>query len=92
MTAEDFLFRIRSEAPYFDGGKMFLESARSNNIALDDRRLSPVLSSALRDLHDAGELELKILGDRPGYHTLTGDIAHKVLAFHAVTIRGDVKI
>lgn len=92
VSAEDFLFRVRSEAPYLDGGKMFLASARNNSIASDERRLSPVLSSALRDLHDAGVLELKILGDRPGYHSLTGDIAHKVSAFHALTIRGGVKI
>jgi hypothetical protein len=91
MTGEDFLFHLRSSGPYLDGGKMFLERARNNRIKPDERRLSPIFSSALRDLHDAGVLELKILGDRPGYHTLTGDIAHKVGAFHAVTIRGEVK-
>ncbi|MBY3101168.1 hypothetical protein HFO69_26230 [Rhizobium laguerreae] len=89
MSADDFLFRIRNCGPYLDGGKMFLESARNNRIQPDDRRLSPIVSSALRDLHDAGVIELKILGDRQGYHSLTGDIAHRVAAFHAVTVRGE---
>ncbi|MBB4509543.1 hypothetical protein [Rhizobium leguminosarum] len=91
MTAEDFLSRIRNSGPYLDGGKMFQESARNNRITPDDRRLSPVFSSALRDLHDAGVIELKILGDRQSYHSLTGDIAHRVGAFHAVTVRGSAK-
>ena len=46
---------------YLDGGEIFLEL--SQRIGLRTRTLSRVLSSALRDLHQEGQIQLTALGD-----------------------------
>ncbi|WP_064713575.1 hypothetical protein [Rhizobium bangladeshense] len=91
IPADEFLAAFRSAMPYLDGGRMFSESLRKQGMAVDPKILSPVLSSALRDLHDAGTIELAILGDLSSYIVMTGDSNHRVGQFHAVAIRGAVQ-
>lgn len=88
IPADTFVAALRSAMPYLDGGRMFSESMRRQGVTADPKVLSPILSSALRDLHDAGTIELGVLGDLSSYLTMTGDGNHRVSDFHVVTIRG----
>ncbi|WP_434730726.1 hypothetical protein [Rhizobium binae] len=88
IPADEFLAAFRTSMPYLDGGRMFFESMRRQGFTADSKILSPILSSALRDLHDAGTIELGILGDLSSYVGMTGDNNHRVSEFHAVEIRG----
>ncbi|TBA94346.1 hypothetical protein ELH55_34220 (plasmid) [Rhizobium ruizarguesonis] len=88
IPADDFLAAFRTTMPYLDGGQMFAEYMRRQGINAAPKTLSPILSSALRDLHDAGTIELKTLGDLSSYVRMTGDSKHGVSDFYAVEIRG----
>ncbi|CAN7751657.1 hypothetical protein [Rhizobium sp. LjRoot258] len=88
IGAEEFLRLLRQNMPFIDGGRMYLEAARRINFTPDPRQLSPVLSEALRDLHDDGTLELKVLGDLSSNLRLHPNATHKVSAFYAVAIKG----
>lgn len=88
IAAEEFLSLLRQKMPFIDGGRMYSETARRINFSQDPRQLSPVLSEALRDLHDEGILELEVLGDISSNHRLHPNSTHKISAFFAVSIRG----
>lgn len=91
IPAEEFLASFRASMPYLDGGRMFAEAMRREEIAAGSRLLSPILSSALRDLHDAGTIELGVLGDLAANVSMTGDSLHRVSDFYAVSIRSAVQ-
>src|SRR3546814_15743377 len=83
-TRTDTLF------PYtalFRSGRMFLEATRRLGHAPAPRRLSPILSAALRNLHDDGLIELRLRGDSGNVMRLASDQTHKLQAFHAVVVR-----
>ncbi|PWE53639.1 hypothetical protein DEM27_24120 [Metarhizobium album] len=88
IEAEEFLRIMRQKMPFIDGGRMYMDAARRINFTPDPRQLSPVLSEALRDLHDEGMLELNVLGDLSSNLRLHPNATHKVSAFYAVTIKG----
>ncbi|KQY25906.1 hypothetical protein ASD32_25840 [Rhizobium sp. Root483D2] len=88
IEAEEFLRIVRQKMPFIDGGRMYLDAARRINFTPDPRQLSPVLSEALRDLHDDGTLELNVLGDLSSNLRLHPNATHKVSAFYAVTVKG----
>jgi len=79
---------LAERVPYLDGGHMYVEAAKRIQHTPTARKLSPLLSSALRDLNDVGALELRLRGD-------TGDVVrlapmtHSIQSFHAVVINGD---
>lgn len=91
IPADEFLASFRNSMPYLDGGRMFVETMRRNEIVAGSKLLSPILSSALRDLHDAGMIELGVLGDLAANISMTGDSLHRVSNFYAVTIRSAVQ-
>lgn len=88
IDAEGFLRIIRQTMPFIDGGRMYVEAARRINFTPDPWQISPILSEALRDLHDDGTLELKVLGDLSSNLRLHPNATHKVSAFYAVAIKG----
>lgn len=90
IEAEEFLRMMRQKMPFIDGGRMYMDAARRINFTPDPRQLSPLLSEALRDLHDEGMLELNVLGDLSSNLRLHPNATHKVSAFYAVTIKGGV--
>lgn len=91
IPAEALLSSLRASMPYLDGGRMFVETMRHNEIVAGPKLLSPILSSALRDLHDAGTIELGVLGDLSANVSMTGDSLHRVSDFYAVAIRSAVQ-
>src|SRR3546814_6038283 len=60
VSADAFLAGLAVRLPYLDGGRMFLEATRRLGHSPAPRRLSPILSAALRNLHDDGLIELRL--------------------------------
>ncbi|CDZ54379.1 hypothetical protein [Neorhizobium galegae] len=88
IAAEDFLRTLRQRMPFIDGGRMYSEAAKRINFSPDPFQLSPILSEALRDLHDDGTLELQVLGDMSSNYRLARNATHIVSSFYAVSVRG----
>lgn len=84
--ADSFIVHLARRMPYLDGGSMYTSAAKRMGVTAAERRLSPILSSALRNLHDDGSLTLHFLGDASGFLQLWPDRAHKLQAFHAVQL------
>ncbi len=92
IAAEAFFQALRQRMPFVDGGWMYSDAARRIGFALDPNQLSPILSQALRDLHDDGTIELEVLGDMTANIRLAPDPAHKIGSFYAVSIKeGDAR-
>src|SRR3546814_16325269 len=67
--------------------RMFLEATRRLGHSPAPRRLSPILSAALRNLHDDGLIELRLRGGSGHVMRLASGHTHKPQAFHAVVVR-----
>lgn len=85
VDAIAFVERISNLMPYLDGGTLFLDMAQRIGWAPTEGRLSPVTSTALRELHDRGILTLRMYGDTRGAWSLSPDPAHKVEKFRTVS-------
>ena len=59
--------------PYLDGGQLFQSATEQIRLPPLERRLSRVLSGALRDLHDDKRLKLETIGDAKQSYSLTGE-------------------
>jgi hypothetical protein len=70
---EPFMNLVATRMPYFDGGRLFQSAAEQIRLAPLERRLSRVLSGALRDLHDDRWLKLETIGDAKQSYSLTGE-------------------
>ncbi|MBD0703850.1 hypothetical protein PsyrCH409_06290 [Pseudomonas viridiflava] len=79
----DFLVSLGQRMPYIDGGALFIDLAQREGLRPMGRRLSRVLSNALRDLHDDGRIELIAVGDTAGMYELVGE-AHPVRAVTSI--------
>jgi hypothetical protein len=86
LTASALLVKIAERQPYLDGGRLFKQACERIGHAPKPRRASPLLSAALRDLHDLGALELRPRGDSPESVLLTGDRLHQIQSFHSAVI------
>lgn len=86
LSAQDFLAILSQRLPYLDGGRLFERACQRIGYKRDERRLSALTSGALRDLHDAGVLDLRISGDSPNTIGLSYDPAHAVQTFDEVVI------
>lgn len=87
LEADAFLALVARRLPYLDGGSLFAAAARRIRHAPAPRRLSPILSAALRDLHDEGVIELQRLGDSGSLVNLAKDASHPFEAFEAVIVK-----
>ena len=86
MPAEAFLTLLAGRMPYLDRGRLFAQACQRIGHSPSPRRLSPMLSVALRDLHDDGVIELLLSGDASDHVRLAEDAAHVVDAFTAVCV------
>ena len=85
VDAEDFLRKLSNLMPYLDGGTLFADMAQRIGWSPTSGRLSPVTSTALRDLHDSGVFALRMYGDTRGAWSLSPDPTHKIRAFRTVS-------
>ena len=86
MRAQEFMDLVAERMPYLDGGRLYLQACERIDHRPNARSLSPLLSAALRDLHDENLLVLRPRGDATDAVRLTDDAAHSVQTFNLVTI------
>jgi hypothetical protein len=87
LEVETFINRIAERMPYLDGGRLFLASVERVRLQPLGRRISRVLSGALRDLHDDKRLVLDTIGDAKETYELTRE-PHFARNIKAVTLKG----
>jgi len=80
-----FINMIAELMPYLDGGRLFLASADRARLPPLGRRISRVLSGALRDLHDDKRLVLEAIGDARDMYALAQE-PHAVRSIKAVRL------
>lgn len=85
-SAQDFLGFLAKRMPYLDGGKLFAQACERIKHVPRPRSLSPLLSAALRDLHDEGSVILRPRGDSSDAVRLTDDPTHPVQTFNTVIV------
>jgi hypothetical protein len=85
-NAREFLGLLAERMPYLDGGKLFAQACERIGHVPRSRSLSPLLSAALRDLHDEGRVTLRPRGDASDAVLLTDDPAHPVQTFNTVIV------
>lgn len=73
IPARDVLTVIAQRLPYLDGGSHFAAAAERLGLPPTGRSLSPLLSTALRDLHEDGVLVLGVRRDAPNIVRLADD-------------------
>jgi hypothetical protein len=86
LTAEAFLTLLAGRMPYLDRGRLFIQACQRIGHQSLQRQLSPLLSVALRDLHDDDTVKLRLSGDASTHVRLAPDPAHAMQAFTAVKI------
>ena len=84
VDAKAFLARLSNLMPYLDGGTLFDDMAQRIGWSPTMGRLSPVTSTALRELHDRRVLELQTYGDTRDDCALSPDPTHKIQSFRTV--------
>jgi post-segregation antitoxin (ccd killing protein) len=85
---EPFMNFVATRMPYFDGGRLFQAATEQIRLPPLGRRLSLVLSGALRDLHDDKRLKLETIGDAKQSYSLTGE-PHTIRNVAAVQLTMD---
>lgn len=73
IPLSDFLASVARAMPYVDGGALQAEVLKKTGQRVERRRISRLLSMGLRDLADAGEIELVIRGDAANTYELAAD-------------------
>lgn len=86
MDADDFVSWIARRMPYLDRGRLFIQACQRIDHVPAAGRLSPLLSAALRDLHDQGVIQFVLSGDAVDRVRLTEESTHAFDAFTTVTI------
>lgn len=87
LEVEAFIAKLAERMPYLDSGRLFLASADRVRLAPLDRRVSRVLSSTLRDLHDDKRLMLGTIGDAKEMYALTQE-PHAVRNIKFIKLEG----
>jgi hypothetical protein len=64
---------VAERMPYLDGGPLYRAAAEKLGLAAQGRALSPLLSTALRDLHEEGVITLGARADAAGLVSLADD-------------------
>jgi len=77
---------IAERMPYMDGGALYNSAAEKLGLPAQGRAVSPILSTALRDLHEGGVLVLDALTDAAGLVNLADDRFSRVKAIQFVTL------
>jgi hypothetical protein len=87
MPAADLLAALAERLPYLDGGRLYAQACQRIEHAASGRRLSPLTSAALRDLHDEGFLSLRPRGDAADAARLWDDPSHLIQTFSTVLVQ-----
>lgn len=82
----DVLEVVARRMPYLDGGALYAEAADHFRLPATGRALSPLLSIALRDLHEEGRLALGVRADATGIVPLSPDPFSRIDAVQFVTL------
>jgi hypothetical protein len=86
LGANEFVALLARRMPYLDRGRLFNQACQRISHAPIGARLSPLLSSALRELHDDETIRLMPSGDAAERVRLTEDAAHPIDTFTTVTL------
>ena len=86
LGAGEFVSLLARRMPYLDRGRLFNQACQRISHATSGARLSPLLSSALRELHDDQSLRLVPSGDAAERVRLTADASHPIDAFTTVIL------
>ncbi|MCH4267457.1 MAG: hypothetical protein LKF80_03550 [Brevundimonas sp.] len=88
LPAAEVMTAIGRRMPYLDRGTLRADIAARCGLANDPARVSRLMSTALRDLHDDGVIELVSRGDATGYVDLSPDPFHPVQSVLTITLSG----
>jgi hypothetical protein len=88
LLVSEVLAVIGRKMPYMDGGVIFSRVATRVQFQLPARRVSRLLSIALRDLHDEGRISLQIRGDSSDRFELAPDGQHAIKAVQTIRLTG----
>jgi hypothetical protein len=91
LPAAEPLELIAQRMPYIDGGFLFLQIASRTGLHLPARRISRLLSIALRDLHDEGMIVLGMRGDASDLLELAPDGQHPIRNIQTIRLVGQVQ-
>ena len=87
ILGADFLAALAARMPYLDGGALFMEACRRIGHVPRPRGVSPLLSAALRDLHDEGVIALRARGDAADGLRLVDEPSHPIPnTFNLITV------
>jgi hypothetical protein len=86
VSAQAFVGVIAERLPYLDRGRLYRQACERLGHPAASPRLSPLLSVALRELHDDGLIEMSQVGDAAGIIQLTPDPGHATNGFLSVRI------
>lgn len=84
LSASELLAVLARRMPYLDRGRLFNQACQRIGHVPGLNRLSPLLSAALRDLHDDQSIRLVPSGDAADRVRLSEDASHAVDAFSTV--------
>lgn len=87
LPIETVLQAIAQRMPYLDRGPLRARVAARISLKDEPARLSHLLSSALRELHDENRIVLERRGDALGYVDLAPDPFHDVKSVLTVTLK-----
>lgn len=91
MGGQAFLKLLSERMPYLDGGRLYLQACERIGHVPRSRFVSPLLSAALRDLHDEGVVVLRPRGDATDALTLTDDSSHAIQTLNLVIIASGIQ-
>lgn len=86
LGAGEFVSLLARRMPYLDRGRLFNQACQRIAHAPNGARLSPLYSSALRELHDEQSIRLVPSGDAAERIRLTEDSSHSIEAFTTVIL------
>lgn len=89
LDSASFLRIVAARCPYLDGGRLFSQACRRIGHTPSETRLSPLLSGALRDLHDERSITLHLAGDSTGAVLLAAEPTHPIGSFTSVEIAAE---
>lgn len=87
IAAETFLTATVKRMPYLDGGHLFQTATSRIGWSPPPRQLSILFSTALRELQDDNQLDLKMVGDTPNAYTLHPDPTQRTQSFVTVVLK-----
>jgi hypothetical protein len=84
IDADDFVGWLARRMPYLDRGRLYIQACQRIGHVPATGRLSPLLSAALRELHDEGVIQFILSGDAADRVRLAEESTHAFDAFTAV--------